>query len=730
MYLNTLNNKQKEAAISLDSHLRIVAGAGSGKTRVITSRIAYLLDVCNVRSYRILAITFTNKAANEMKERIHKMLKCENSGVMISTIHSLCVRILREEIRYFNYPQNFTILDSDDQKSILRQIYKTLDINVKDYSFASVLGYISNNKCAFVPPYEAKKMAGKYAHAQIMAEIYEHYESKLKEMFALDFDDLLLYVYRLFNENTDARTKWQNRYDYIHVDEFQDVDAVQYGIIKSLVGEHCRLCVVGDPDQTIYTWRGASVDIILNLEKDFKNLKSIVLNENYRSTPSILQGANSLIKNNVHRIEKDLFTNNKGSEKIAYYSAADEKSEGRWIMRQIEKLHKEGVSYKEIAILYRSNYLSRSLEKDLLDRAIPYRIYGGIKFFERAEIKDAISYLRLLVKDEMASSELAIRRIINTPKRGIGPKAIDTLETLAQTYGLDYFSTLKQFAIAKGKTQVEVDKFVQMIETYQKLSEQLSISVLLKQLLEESGYFRSLEEANENERIENISELLHDIETFEENNPEGTLQEYLQMISLYTDANEQKVDKSEFVQLMSVHAAKGLEFDYVFVYELAEGVFPNEKSVNEGGSAALEEERRLAYVAFTRARKKLYLTNSNGFSFITQKIKTMSRFIREMDEDVIEEHKDFTPSFQSQEYKYNRGDDSMHSLNAKPLKSGSLYSEGTNKKDKIRKGDLVVHNVFGEGVVISLKDGVAQIAFDKKYGIRKLKADHPLLSKK
>lgn len=730
MNLNTLNSKQKEAVTTLDSHLRIVAGAGSGKTRVITNRIAYLLDSLQVRSYRILAITFTNKAANEMKERINKMLNCENSGVMISTIHSLCVRILREEIRYFDYPQNFTILDSDDQKSILKQIYKTLDINVKDFSFASVLGYISNCKCALIPPYEAKKLAGKFAHAQVMAEVYEHYDTKLKDMYSLDFDDLLLFVYRLFNESKTIREKWQNRYDYIHVDEFQDVDTIQYGIIKNLVGEHCHLCVVGDPDQTIYTWRGASVDIILNLEKDFPNIKNIVLNENYRSTPAILQGANSLIKNNVHRIEKDLFTNNIGEEKIAYYSAADEKSEGRWIMRQIDKLHKQNVSYKEIAILYRSNYLSRSLEKDLLDHNIPYRIYGGIKFFERAEIKDAISYLRLLVKEEMASSELAIRRIINVPKRGIGPKAIETLETLAETYGLDYFSTLKQFAIAKGKTQVEVDKFVSLIETYRAQSDELSISVLLKKVLEESGYFRSLEEANENERLDNIGELIHDIETYEENNPEGNLQEYLQMISLYTDTSEEKVDTHEFVQLMSVHAAKGLEFDYVFVYELAEGIFPNEKSMNEGGSAALEEERRLAYVAFTRARKKLYLTNSNGYSFITQKIKTMSRFIREMDEDVIEEVKDYRPSFQSQEYKYNRGDDSMHSLNAKPLKGGNLYSEGTSKKGKIKKGDLVVHKVFGEGVVISLKDGVAQVAFDKKYGIRKLKADSAYITKK
>lgn len=728
MDFNTLNDKQKQAVTTLDSHLRIVAGAGSGKTRVITSRIAYLLEEMGVRSYRILAITFTNKAANEMKERINKMLQCENSGVNISTIHSLCVRILREEIRYFDYPQNFTILDSDDQKSILRQIYKLKDINVKDFSFASVLGYISNNKCALVDSDGAKAMAGKYGHAQIMAEVYAMYEEKLKQMYALDFDDLLLFVYRLFNESLEIRRKWQNRYDYIHVDEFQDVDEIQYGIIKNLVGEHCRLCVVGDPDQTIYTWRGASVDIILNLDKDFEGTKSIILNENYRSTPSILKGANALIKNNVHRLEKDLFTNNTYDEKIVYYGAGEEKDEARWIMKQIAKLHQSGVAYKDIAILYRSNYLSRSLEKELLDHSLPYRIYGGIKFFERAEIKDAISYLRLLLKDAGSANELAIRRVINTPKRGIGPKAMDTLELLAESNQCDYFTALQRYPIARGKVQSEVDKFVSMIDTYRAQVDTLSISVLLKHLLEESGYLRSLEEAHEAERIENINELIHDIETYEENNPEGSLDEYLQMISLYTDANEQKEGRFDYVQLMSVHAAKGLEFDYVFVFEMSEGVFPNEKSVNEGGLQALEEERRLAYVAFTRARKKLYLTNSNGFSFVAQRIKTVSRFVRELDEDVLEESRENKPSYQKQEYRYNRGDDTISSLNNK--KKGTLYSEGTTKKGKIKKGDLVLHTVFGEGVVISIKDGVAQIAFDKKYGIRKLAANHASLSKK
>lgn len=715
--LEMLNEKQLEAVTACDSHVRIVAGAGSGKTRVITTRIAYLIKEMGIMPYRILAITFTNKAANEMKTRISQMLDCENSGVNISTIHSLCVRILREDIRFFNYPKSFTILDSDDQKSILKQIYKQLDVNIKDLSLGNVLSYISNCKCGFVSCEDASASANAYTNDVIKAKIYTLYEEKLQEMYALDFDDLLLYVYKMFASDASIRRKWQNRYDYIHVDEFQDVDEIQYGIIKNLVREDAKLCVVGDPDQTIYTWRGASVDIIMNLEKDFKGCISIVLNENYRSTPSILQGANALIKNNTYRIDKELFTNNKDEGKIHHYLCGEESEEARWIIKKLQALHNDGVSYRDIAILYRSNYLSRNLEKSLLDYQVPYRIYGGIKFFERAEIKDAISYLRLLLSDNPAI-ELAIRRVINVPKRGIGPKALETLEQLTHEHRLDFYTTLTQHAIAKGKAQNEVDNFVSLIEECRKDVDTLSISILLKKLLEKSGYLKSLEDAHEEERLDNISELIGDIENYEENNPEASLDEYLQMISLYSDS-EESINNYEFVQLMSIHSAKGLEFDYVFVYELSEGVFPNERSVNEGGKHALEEERRLAYVAFTRARKQLFLTSSQGFSFVLQKIKSTSRFVKEIDEDVIETSGNL-PSYQKQEYRYNCGDSSI----------APLSSANDNSKAKIKKGDLITHSVFGDGVVISLKDGVAQIAFDHKYGIRKLAANHASISKK
>ncbi len=717
--LTQLNPKQLEAVTSVDSHIRIVAGAGSGKTRVVTTRIAYLIQEVGVLAHRILAITFTNKAANEMKTRITSLLDGNQTGVKVSTIHSLCVRILREDIRHLHYPQSYTILDSDDQKTILKTIYKQLDVSIKDISLNQSLGYISDKKCGFIGVEEAIATANTYTTEVMKAQIYDLYTKKLKEMYALDFDDLILFVYKLFEEHPNVREKWQNRFDYIHVDEFQDVDVIQYEIVKNLVKYDSKLCVVGDPDQTIYTWRGADVDIIMNFEKDFKQSKSIVLNENYRSTPAILQGANSLIKNNTYRIDKDLYTNNSGSDLITHYTASDEQDESLWIAKKIKQIYSQTNAYKKIAILYRSNYLSRGLEKAFLDYQIPYRIYGGVKFFERQEIKDAISYLRLLLVNNEAI-ELAVRRVINVPKRGVGPKSIANLEELSTQHGLNFYDTLKQFSIAKGATQNKINQFITLVETYRAKVSDFSISILLKGLLEESGYYKLLEDNQESERLENLNELVADIERFE-SEENATLEEYLQMISLYTDTSEEQEQKQDFVQMMSIHAAKGLEFDTVFVYELSEGVFPNEKSVNEGGKHALEEERRLAYVAYTRAEKKLYITSSQGYSFVLQKMKTSSRFIKEIDDEVIELVSN-KPSYQSLEYKYNKGDASIAAQ--KPL------TNTKGSQTKLKKGDLVTHTVFKDGVVIAVREGVVEIAFDKKYGIRKLSSTHPSITKK
>lgn len=750
-YLNQLNEHQLEAVKCIDRHLRIIAGAGSGKTRVVTTRIAYLINECHVYPNKILAITFTNKAAKEMKERVESILGDVSSAVMISTIHSFCVRLLREDIYEIGYPRNFTILDSDDQKSILRDAYKQLHIDVKSYSYNSVLSYISANKTNFIDAAMAKANAGNWASEQIKADVYEFYEKRLKEMYALDFDDLLIFAHKLLSSKPDIRAKWQRRFTYLHVDEFQDVDNLQYAIIRLLVKEDSYLCVVGDPDQTIYTWRGAQVDIIMNFERDFPGSHTVILNENYRSTQQILNGANALIKNNRNRIDKDLFTKIEGESKIIHFSAMDDANEPVWVASKIMAMNHGGIHYHDIAILYRSNYLSRGLEKALLDFRIPYRIYGGIRFYDRAEIKDSLSYLRLLAGDtpedpKALYKNLAVKRIINSPKRGIGAKTLETIELQAEHEDTNMYDILKQYDIGKGKAKANIQKFVAMIEECRALRDKISIDQLLEKVLEDSGYLDMLREDKEIERLENIKELISDISDYVEANPMGTLQEYLQEISLYTD--KENGEQGDFVQLMTIHAAKGLEFDNVFVYSLCEGIFPNEKSIAEGGQQALEEERRLAYVAFTRARKQLYLSDSYGYSYVLDKIKTTSRFVKELPEDCIEDvgakprntFSSDVDTFSGNDFiSMNRivrdsqphDDMIQHSYHEEPV-AVQTKDEGLKpqKQGKIRKGDLVNHKTFGDGVVIKLEDGLAVIAFEQKFGIRKILATHPSLTKK
>ena len=476
-FLDQMNEHQLEAVQCVDHHLRIIAGAGSGKTRVVTTRIAYLINDCGVYPNKVLAITFTNKAAREMKERVENLLGDVAKAVTISTIHSFCVRLLREDILELGYPRNFTILDADDQKSILRDAYKQMHIDVKSYSYNSVLSYISNNKTNFIDAATARAGAGKWAGEQIKADVYEFYEKRLKEMYALDFDDLLIFAHRILKSKEEVRAKWQRRFTYLHVDEFQDVDNLQYAIIKLLVKEGSYLCVVGDPDQTIYTWRGAQVDIIMNFERDFPDSHTVVLNENYRSTQQILNGANALIKNNRNRIDKDLFTRVESEDKIIHFSAMDDANEPVWVASKIMTLHHDHVDYRDIAILYRSNFLSRGLEKALLDFHIPYRIYGGVRFYDRAEIKDALSYLRLLApfdeQDPKAMyKNLAVKRVINSPKRGIGAKTLETIELQANHDETNMYDVLCEYEIGKGKASANIQAFVAMIEECRMLVDQ------------------------------------------------------------------------------------------------------------------------------------------------------------------------------------------------------------------------------------------------------------------
>ena len=713
--ISTLNDEQKDAVLDEHKYLRIVAGAGSGKTRVLTMRIAHLIQDRDVWPTKILAITFTNKAANEMKERIRKMLENETSQPWISTIHSLCVRILREDIQAMGWPRNFTVLDADDQKSILKEAYKEFKVDSQTYSYGSLLDYISNNKAADISVERAYVLAGSYSGEKIKAKIYEYYVKRQNDLYALDFDDLILYTVRMFRKFSEILAKWQKRFAYIHVDEFQDIDGIQYELIRQLTGTENSLYVVGDPDQTIYTWRGADVNIILNFTKDFPDAKTIMLNRNYRSTSAILNGANAVIRHNRHRLEKDLYSSRESDVKITHYASAGDEYQAAWIAATIKELHAKGKDYHDIALLYRSNYLSRSLEKALLDERIPYIIYGGVRFYERQEIKDALCYLRMVT----AGDDLAFRRIINRPKRGLGNKSLDTIEQAARISGKTMYETIKDGPVLSGKAQKTLDSFVTMVESWRTRASQEGTEIfkLFEQILEESGLRASYEENQEMDRVENMKELIDDVREFSENYPESSLDEYLQLVSLYGDRDETM--SSDFVQLMTVHSAKGLEFDTVFVTDMNDGIFPNERAMNDG-IKGVEEERRLAYVAFTRAKNKLYITEAGGYSYILQKVRTPSRFIDEIDESCIE-HKGAV--FETKRPQMS----GLNLFDERPIQERIM---DTPAIPQIRKGEQVIHSKFGEGIVLSCRNGIAEIAFPFPYGVKKIAAGHPSLKRK
>lgn len=707
---SSLNDKQKEAVIDDSKHLRIIAGAGSGKTRVLTMRIAYLIEQKHINPKNVLAITFTNKAANEMKNRISEMLGEAGDGAFISTIHSLCVRILKEEIGVFGYPKNFTIVDGDDQKTILKEAYKEFNIDKKDLSYGSALDYIAN--CKYEELSYEKAMDQAYGEKKLVdkANVYKYYDERLKSLYALDFDDLILFTVRLFKLHKDILKKWSSKFIYIHVDEFQDIDKTQYELIKLLSSTHGNVYVVGDPDQTIYTWRGADVNIIVNFDKDFKNTKTIILNQNYRSTNNILEGANSLIKYNKSRVPKDLFSENGDGDKIVHKTLPDETSEAYYIVSCIQSLLKQGYEYNDIAILYRSNYLSREVEKVFIENRIPYVIYGGIRFYERMEVKDILSYLRLIVTGD----DLTFQRVINQPKRGIGQKSIDTIFSLAKENNISMYEVVKQGLFAKNQSVLE--SFVDMVERWKSSLDGKPLEEVLTDVFEQSGYRSMLEKENETERIENVKSLIDDIKDYQETYPGSTLADYLSMISLYTD--KANTDGSASVSLMTIHASKGLEFKVVFVVGLSEGIFPSERTMLE--QKGVEEERRLAYVAYTRAKEKLTLTDTSSFSYVVNSAKTTSRFVNEVDEKYIE-HLD-KPVLKQQSVFDVPFTTKISSIEPK--------KEAPRRPSRYRKSDVVIHKIFGEGVVVKCDGDFVTVAFSYPHGTKTIKADHPSIRKK
>ncbi|WP_276905772.1 ATP-dependent helicase [Faecalibaculum rodentium] len=709
--IDSLNAPQKEAALTLDKDVRIIAGAGSGKTRVLMARIASLVDN-GILPWRILAITFTNKAAREMKERLQTLLQDAARDVRISTIHSLCVRILREDASAIGYPKNFTILDGDDQKSMLRTIYKELDMDRTTFPPSAVLGKISGWKTAGYSPEEAQDQTdGPEAKA------YELYERQLEDMKAMDFDDLLLKTRHLLGTNQEVRDKWQNRLDYIHVDEFQDVDPVQYDIIRLLKRPDAFLCVVGDPDQTIYTWRGAAVDIILNFARDFPNTRTVILNENYRSSQTILDAANALIAHNHGRIEKDLFSSIESDRKIETFQAQDESQEPLQVARDITRARKEGLEYRDIAVLYRSNYLSRGIERVLGKLRIPYRIYGGIRFYERQEIKDMLSYLKLITEPDpedpaQKSLDLAVMRVINVPRRGIGARTVEKLQKEASDRGLNLLEVLRDPQTVSGAAAKKFAPFVELVDEMKSLRASVPLDELMMRMAFDSGYMAMLKDTREEDREENIEELQADIRQALQENPDLTLEEYLQDLSLFTDRDE---EAGNAVSLMTVHAAKGLEFEQVHIVGLNEGVFPSLRAMEEAGRDGLEEERRLMYVAMTRAKKALYLSWNSGYSFQLDRHKTPSRFIQEIPEDYVKQES--TPLDNYPVHKSPQGQ--------------SRKSRGRAPKPttRLRKGDHVEHTVYGAGVVTDVQKDIVLVAFGHPNGVRKLNMHHPSLQK-
>ncbi len=703
---SVLNDKQAEAAMYLDSHLRIIAGAGSVKTRVLTYRIAYLIEEVGIDPRSILAITFTNKAANEMKERVEKILGVDAFGSTICTIHSLCVRILRTNINALGYPSHFIIMDEEDQKSLLKKILKDIQNDKQIINVKSCINYISSCKNAFISPKKAYKYAQENTAECIKALAYKEYEKYKEEHFMLDFDDLLLKTIELFENFPEILNKWQRKYQFIHVDEFQDVGEIDYRLIQYL-SSNSILCVVGDPDQTIYSFRGSDVNYILNFDKDYEDTKTIILNQNYRSTQNILNISNHLIRKNKNRLEKDLFCELEKGANIIHYSALNDEAEAEFIDNKIEDIisNTEGVNYHDFAVLYRANYLSRPIEQVMIRKQIDYKIFGGLKFFNRKEIKDALSYIRLMVFND----DLSFERIINVPGRGIGQKTLEKIQLYALNNGISCYeaiATYSQNITLSSKIRKELKSFVQCIEKAKK--SELPLAEVLERLLKNVGYMDMLKKDQDDNRIMNIQELQNSIANYVRTHPETpTFESYLQDIALYTSNDEATDD--EYVSLMSIHMAKGLEFNYVFVVGLSEDTFPSFRSISENGDDGLEEERRLAYVAFTRAKKELYLTESQGYSYISKSPKIPSRFIDEIGRDSVE-HIGNPSKYKTKNF-----------IRMTPTVKEMV---GNNHINDWEVGDMIEHDAFGKGVVVKVDGSMIDVAFAFPHGIKTLMASH------
>ena len=692
MQIQELNNEQQKAVNHIDGPMLVLAGAGSGKTKVLTNRIANLINK-GINLYNILAITFTNKAAKEMRDRVVKLIGKEAYNIQISTFHSLGLKILKENYNLLGYEKNFTIIDSDDLLTIIKKIMKDKNMSKDRYNPREIKNKISSAKNEMMSIEAFSKV--EFDHNII--EVYKEYQKKLKNGNSVDFDDLLILPIKLFKNYPRVLEEYQDKYKYILIDEYQDTNEAQYIFSKLLSSKYRNIFVVGDNDQAIYAFRGANYKNILNFEKDYPEAKTILLEENYRSTKTILNAANSVIKNNRERKDKNLWSNNIEGNKIKYKEVANEKEEASFVGEEIKKLLSKGVNEEEIAVLYRTNAQSRVIEEEMLKKNIKYRVIGSFYFYNRKEIKDLLCYLRLINNHK---DDVSLLRIINTPRRGIGDKTIENLTELAAQNNTSLYE-----AIEKGKEL----EFKNIIEELTKSSESLSLTELIDEILEKSGIKKELSTSKllEDEiRLENLNEFKGVTKSYEEEYGSATLGDFLDEISLVSDMSEHQ-DSSNRVSLMTIHSVKGLEYNYVFIIGMEEGIFPHYNAINDGSSSAIEEERRLCYVAITRAKKELYITSADTrmlFGNISR--NTPSRFIKEIDKEYIEIDKP-----------------------TKIEKITNKVRKVIDKNIEYEIGERISHTDFGEGIIISIDKSILTVAFPHPVGIKKLMKGHPNIKK-
>jgi len=675
--LENLNPKQLQAVETTEGYVRVIAGAGSGKTKALTARFAYIVDRLGINSSNILCVTFTNKAAQEMKKRVKMLIGDTYDVSLITTYHGFCVRFLREEINKIQYPKNFIILDAEDQKTILREVFNELDINSKNLTFKQALQFISKSKGT--SDYLSYILANKsFEHENtenLSIKIFHKYLDKQKRNYALDFDDLIhftVYILTTFNE---VLVKWQENMHYIQVDEAQDSSDSQFELVEMLSRIHQNLFMVGDPDQTIYEWRGAKPEYLVDFDKMFPNCETIIMNQNYRSTPNILKVGNHIIKNNKIRVDKDMITERPEGVEVVHFHGKNDFEESLWVASEIKEILKtEKANYSDITILYRANHISRNIEQSLIKENIPYTIFGGVKFFERKEIKDVLSLLRLIVTGD----NISFLRMFNHPSRGLGKKFMERLSYLGREQNLSLLRALEQNIADNELSKKGAAEFLDLIAELKELAKTKSISDLVKEILERSGLAELYRKDGDESRLENIKELVSSMLLLEQENKEPVnIEEYLQEISLYTDLDTQN-DNQDKVKLMTIHISKGLEFPYVFLCGFTEGVLPSALSIKERRSRAIEEERRLTYVAVTRAEKRFYITDSEGYNFTTGLNKYPSRFLFEI----------------SEEFYIRKGKLSPEILQASKIPA---RNSGKENKELFGVGDLVLHQVFKKG---------------------------------